>query len=117
MSGKFSAKAAVVAVDSEDGPLIWDQSMTIPVPLRLHRRAARVVIEVGIAILTKKGCLAGMRLTVQQTKNRKEYECSGAAENAGGGIVARDRNTVTTGCHWHRIKLNFLRWMCMRRAE
>jgi len=43
--------------------------MSISVPLRLHHQAARVVIEVDIGILTRKGSSAGMRPMVRQTKN------------------------------------------------
>ena len=62
-------KAAAIAVSSEDERLIRDQSMSISVTLRLHHRAGRVVIEVDIGILIRKGSSAGMRPMVRQTKN------------------------------------------------
>jgi len=54
MSGRFSAKAAAVAV-GKDGGLIWDQST----PFATFPCAARVVIEVSIGILTRKGSSVG----------------------------------------------------------
>ena len=75
-SGRFSTKAAAVAVHSEDERLIRDQSRPLPVPLRLHHRAARVVIGVGIRIHTRMGTLAvlssgtetRLRLTLDKVK-------------------------------------------------
>lgn len=74
-----------------------------------------MVIEVGLRTLTRKGSSEGMRLTVQRTKNWKDVAMN-VLELLQMRAAVLSPGTKTR-LRLAQDKLNFVRWMCMRRKE